>query len=117
MAAILPEEELAAELAEISDLTLVQGWADFHNVRMVVRLDHGSETEEYEEVIAFHTASGRPCRYIMWRDACSVFVQPLIGRIRRYSSVVDAIVALTPREPIVVTDVMAQRWPDQGNAG
>jgi hypothetical protein len=53
----------------------------------------------------------------MWRDANAVFVQPLIGRIRRYSSVVDAIIALTPQQPVVVTDVMAERWPDQRNAG
>jgi hypothetical protein len=101
----------------IADLLLIGAWSAAHDLEMVVRLDHGSETEEYEEVIAFHTASGRPCRYIMWRDANSVFVQPLIGRIRRYSCVVDAIVALTPQQPVVVTDVMAQRWPDQGNAG
>jgi hypothetical protein len=99
----------------IADLLLIGAWSAARGQEMVVRLDHGSETEEYEEVIAFHTASGRPCRYIMWRDASSVFVQPLIGRIRRYSCVVDAIVALTPQQPVVVTDVMAQRWPDRGN--
>ncbi len=101
----------------IADLLLIGAWSAARGQTMVVRLDHGSDTEEYEEVIAFHTASGRPCRYIMWRDANAVFVQPLIGRIRRYSSVVDAIIALTPQQPVVVTDVMAQRWPDQRNAG
>jgi hypothetical protein len=100
----------------IADLLLVGAWSAARGLEMVVRLDHGSETEEYEEVIAFHTASGRPCRFIMWRDATSVFVQPLIGRTRRYGSVVDAIVALTPRQPVVVTDVTAAPWPDQRRA-
>jgi hypothetical protein len=98
----------------IADLLLVGAWSAARGLEMVVRLDHGSETEEYEEVIAFHTPSGRPCRFIMWRDANSVFVQPLIGRTRRFPSVVDAILALTPTKPVVVTDVMAQRWPDAG---
>jgi hypothetical protein len=98
----------------IADLLLIGAWSAARGLEMVVRLDHGSENEEYEEVIAFHTASGRPCRYIMWRDRESVFVQPLIGRTRRYPSVVDAILALAPQRAIVVSDVTARRWPDQG---
>jgi hypothetical protein len=95
----------------IADLLLIGAWSSARGMEMVVRLDHGSETEEYEEVIAFHTPSGRPCRFIMWRDADAVYVQPLIGRTRRYASVVDAIMALTPQKPDVVTDVVASRWP------
>ena len=38
---------------EIADLMLLQGWADFHGVQMVVELDHCVEGEEYEEVVAF----------------------------------------------------------------
>jgi hypothetical protein len=101
----------------IADLLLIGAWSAARGLEMVVRLDHGSETEEYEEVIAFHTASGRPCRFIMWRDSEAVYIQPLIGRTRRYCSVVDAILSLTPRQPVVVTDVMAPRWPDAGSAG
>ena len=39
---------------EIADLMLLQGWAEFHNVHMVVELDHCVEGEEYEEVVAFY---------------------------------------------------------------
>ena len=96
----------------IADLLLIGAWCAARGMEMVVRLDHGSDSEEYEEVIAFHTPSGRPCRFIMWRDADAVYIQPLIGRTRRYQSVVDAILALTPqRKPDVVTDVIASRWP------
>ena len=33
---------------EIADLMLLQGWAKFHDIRMVVELDHWVEGEEYE---------------------------------------------------------------------
>ena len=39
---------------EIADLMLLQGWAEFHDVQMVVELDHCVEGEEYEEVVAFY---------------------------------------------------------------
>jgi hypothetical protein len=97
----------------IADLILVLAWSEARGLRMVVRLDHGSETEEYEEVLAFHTESGRLCRWMLWRDAEAVFVQPLLGRTQRYGSVAEAIDALTPRQGVVVTDVMAPRWPNQ----
>jgi hypothetical protein len=79
---------------EIADLVLVKGWADFHNFRMVVRLDHGAEGEEYEEVIAFHTGIDAPCQFIVWRSPKAVFVQPLIGRKRRFGSVSAALGSL-----------------------
>jgi hypothetical protein len=50
---------------------------------------------------------------MLWRDAEAVFVQPLLGRTQRYGSVAEAIDALTPRQGVVVTDVMAPRWPNQ----
>jgi hypothetical protein len=72
---------------EISDLTLVQGWADFHNVRMVVRLDHGAPGEDFEEVIALYGETNPSCLLLMWRDAGAVFVQTEAGRPRRYRSI------------------------------
>jgi hypothetical protein len=97
----------------IADLILVEGWSKARGLRMVVRLDHASETEEYEEVLAFHSEIGRPCRWMMWRDSAAVFVQPMLGRTQRYASVAEALDALTPRQSIVLTDVMAMRWPSQ----
>jgi hypothetical protein len=95
----------------IAELTLVEAWAEAQGLRMYVRLDHGSETEEYEEVIAFRTTSGRPRRTIMWRDHEAVYVQPLIGRTKRYPSVAEAIASLTRRQTVAVTDVTASSWP------
>jgi hypothetical protein len=95
----------------IAQLTLVAAWAEAQGLQMRVRLDHGSESEEYEEVLAFNATWGRPRRCIMWRDRKAVYVQPMIGRTRRYRSVADAIASLTPRETIALTDVTAARWP------
>jgi hypothetical protein len=79
---------------EIADLVLVQKWADRHDFRMSVRLDHGAAVgEEYEEVITFQTNTSPLYRLTMWRDAETVFLQPLVGRGTRYGSVAAALTA------------------------
>ena len=79
----------------IADLILIRYWAERHNYRISIRLDHGvfaeEHAEEYEEVIAFLEGPRSHCRLIMWRDAATVFVQPLAGRVREYSSVTEAL--------------------------
>jgi hypothetical protein len=76
---------------EISDLMLLQGWAEFHNVHMVVELDHWVEGEEYEEVVAFY-AKGSPLRRCnLWRSASDIILQPLIGRSRHFGSITEAL--------------------------
>jgi hypothetical protein len=96
----------------VSDLVLLRGRSEARSVRMVVRLDHGSDVEEYEEVLAFHSGESPLCRWIMWRNADAVFVQPLIGRRREYGSAVEAIEALLPKVPAFLTDIHAgRRWP------
>ena len=81
---------------EIADLMLLQGWADFHNMQMVVELDHCVEGEEYEEVVAFYTPDSQLRRWILWRAAGEIVVQPLIGRGCRFNTVADALEALIP---------------------
>ena len=60
---------------EIADLMLLQGWADFHDVQMVVELDHCVEGEEYEEVVAFYAATASSgagsCGARRARSSCS----------------------------------------------
>jgi hypothetical protein len=91
---------------EIADLVLVKGWADRRNLRMVVRLDYGTDCEEYEEVIAFHPESSSSCPLIMWRTAKAVFVEPLIGRRCRYGSVAKALARLASIPCTIVTDIV-----------
>ena len=75
---------------------LLQGWAEFHEVQMVVELDHWVEGEEYEEVVAFYGKDSPLRRWILWRAASEIIVQPLIGRGRRFVSVADALESLIP---------------------
>ncbi len=81
---------------EIADLMLLQGWADFHDVQMVVELDHCVEGEEYEEVVAFYAPDSQLRRWMIWRAANEVVVQPLIGRSCRFGNVADALETLVP---------------------
>lgn len=75
----------------IPDLMIAQGWAEFHGLRMAVELDHATETEEYEEVLAFYKGPAQLRRFLIWRDQHAFVVQPLIGRPSRFSSISDAL--------------------------
>ena len=96
----------------IADLILVTAWSEAQSMRMAVRLDHGTDNEVYEEVLALHSADSALCCWLMWREAHSVVVQPLIGRSQRFGSVVDALEALEPRKRVAPTRIRATRWPD-----
>jgi hypothetical protein len=52
---------------EIVDLMLIKKWADIRNIKFVIRLDHSAESDEYEEVVAFHPETSPTCPLIMWR--------------------------------------------------
>jgi hypothetical protein len=98
----------------IADLILVMAWAEAQAMRMIVRLDGGTSTEDYEEVLALHSVETGSCRWLIWREAESVVVRPLTGRSRRHGSVVDALEALEALEPckrVAATEIRATRWP------
>jgi hypothetical protein len=95
----------------LSDLILIRCWSQASSLRMVIRLDHGSDTEEFEEVLAFHIGDSSSCCSIMWRHANEVFVQPLIGRIQGYCSVAEAFEALISKQPVFLTDIEPAGWP------
>ena len=61
-----------------------------------VELDHCVEGDEYEEVIAFYTPDNQLRRWILWRSATDIVVQPLIGRSIHFGTVADAIETLVP---------------------
>lgn len=81
---------------EIPDLMLLQGWSEFHDVQMVVELDHCVEGEEYEEVVAFYARDSQLRRWILWRASGEIVVQPLIGRSCRFGTVAEALESLIP---------------------
>jgi hypothetical protein len=96
---------------EIGDLIFSKAWADFHDFRMSVCLDHGAEGEEYEEVIVIHAGTSCLGRLLLWCNADNVFVQPLIGKRRRYSSVAEALESIQPPERVTVTDIVTAVSP------
>lgn len=106
-----PHKALVGLAFSTADLTLAGAWADAHGLRIVVQLDHGTDDEEYEEVLAFYPAGSPLCRWLLWRTSDAVFVQPLIGRTRCYDSVAEAVESLPPRRKVVLTDIKATRWP------
>jgi hypothetical protein len=94
----------------LPELTLAKCWSHAGSLTMVIRLDHGSDVDEFEEVLAFHIKGSALCGWIMWRNTNAVYVQPLIGRIRQYSSVAEAFEDWT-QQPVVLTDIKATSWP------
>jgi hypothetical protein len=81
---------------ELADLVMVQGWSEFHELRMVVELDYTAEGEEYEEVLALYPRDSSFRRWMVWRNATDVVVQPMMGRASRYASVAEALEHLIP---------------------
>jgi hypothetical protein len=96
---------------DISDLLLIEDRSTAHDLRMAVRLDYGSDVEEYEEVLAFYSGTSPQWRWMMWRNTSAVFVRSIDGRGRRYVSAAQAIEALVRTEGAVLTDIKVTRWP------
>ena len=51
--------ELRGVSFEIPDLVLLQAWSEARRLQMAVMVDMRSDTEEFEEVLAFFTRSER----------------------------------------------------------
>jgi hypothetical protein len=83
----------------IRDLLWMKEWADIHAVAMTVRLDHGVDDEEYEEVVEFRTDRDASCFLLIWRSAEAVFAQPLVGPTRRYRSVNHILDSIIVKQP------------------
>jgi hypothetical protein len=91
------ESAVPAGLAfEVADLILLQSWAAFHELRMVIELDHCGADGQYEEMIAIYARGKHLLRWLLWR-AGEIVVQPLIGRRIHCPSVAEAIETLSPQ--------------------
>ncbi len=95
----------------IEDLLLLRDWATAQSLWMCVHLDHNIKGEAYEEILAFTKMDSTLCQFIMWRDARAVILQPLVGRSRRFVSVVTALAIISPIQDTQVTDIQANFWP------
>ena len=81
---------------EVADLILLQSWAEFHDLRMVVELDHRGADGEYEEMVAIYAEGSHVLRWLLWRTD-EIVVQPLIGRTIHCPSIADALEILSPQ--------------------
>jgi hypothetical protein len=88
---------------EIADLNLIKGRIRAYDLNMVILVDHGSDVEEYEEVLVFYSVSRPSYRWMMWRTANAVFMRSTDGRIRRYRTAALAIKSLVRKEGVART--------------
>ena len=96
---------------QIADLILAESWAAFRDLTMVVRLDHGSDDEEYEEVLEFRAGKGSCANFILWNNGEAVFIQPMPGRMQKHASLAEALDHLPIRQPTILTDITPTGWP------
>ena len=104
-----PAKMLKGLSFDVADLILIRNRSEAHGLRVVVELDHGSDVDEYEEVLAFHAETSPQCRWLMWRNENTVFVRSNEGRARRYGSVTQAIDALVRKLGVISPDTKAKR--------
>jgi len=113
--AALTQEATSIAFA-IPDLLLAQSWALFHDLRMVVELDHYGDADQFEEALAFYRPNSRSRRWLIWRNPVSVIVQPGIGRSMRFDCLAAALDCLIPCAAGQVTDLCCEPargcWPD-----
>jgi hypothetical protein len=81
---------------DLSDLSLAQAWADLHDLRLVIELDGCIEGDEYEEVLALYPPHGAFRRWMMWRSASDIVVQPMMGRTQHCATMADALEQMIP---------------------
>jgi hypothetical protein len=64
----LPFKALKGLSFSVAELVLIGSWSEANGFRMVVRLDHGSDAEDYEEVLALHLAGSPalPLDHVAW---------------------------------------------------
>jgi hypothetical protein len=96
---------------DLADLLRAGSWAACYDLQFTIWLDHGTEDEEYDEVVAFSIGTSPRAASIMWRTAKAVFIQPLPGKRRRYTSVAEALTSLSPKQPVGVADTKAAIRP------
>ena len=81
---------------EIPDLLVLQGWTDYHDLRMAIELDVCAEGDEYEELLGIYDKDRAFRRWMIWRSCEGIVVQPAMGRTMLFDYMVDALEILIP---------------------
>ena len=85
---------------------IAEAFATSCGMRMRVELDHHTDCEEREEVIALYAGQEQFCRFMLWRTATEVVLQPVLGRPRRFETVCDALDWLVPDPGCSKSDIV-----------
>lgn len=83
---------------EIPDLLMLQGWADFHDLRMAIELDVCADGDEYEELLGLYDKDRTFRRWMIWRSCDGIVVQPTMGRTMLFDAMADALEMLIPAQ-------------------
>jgi hypothetical protein len=81
---------------DVPDLLMMQGWSDFHDLRMTVELDFHVEDEEYEELLGIYDGNRPFRRWMIWRSCDGIVVQPAMGRTMLFDTMSDVLEILIP---------------------
>jgi hypothetical protein len=82
----------------IPDLLMLQGWADFHDLRLAIDLDVCADGDEYEELLGIYDRDRAFCRWMIWRSCDGIVVQPTMGRQMLFDFMGDALEFLIPSD-------------------
>jgi len=80
----------------VPDLLMVQAWADYHDLQLVIELDSVAGDDEYEEIINLTLSGSSFRRWMIWRSRDGIVVQPRVGRPMLFDVLADALEVLIP---------------------
>ena len=81
---------------DIPDLLMLQGWANFHDLRMAIELDLCVDDDEYEELIGIYDVNRAFRRWMIWRSCDGIVVQPAMKRTMLFDTMAEVLESLIP---------------------
>jgi hypothetical protein len=83
---------------DIPDLLMLQGWASFHDLRLAIDLDLCVDDDEFEELIGLYDANRAFRRWMIWRSADGIVVQPAMKRTMLFDTMTGVLESLIPAQ-------------------
>ncbi len=80
----------------VPELLILTAWAEYHDIRVVVELDHCVDGAEYEEVLALYPPGMSLRRWTLWRSRDAVMVEPRHGRAFKADCISELVQTLMP---------------------
>lgn len=81
---------------DIPDLLMLQGWANYHDLRLAIDLDICVDDDEYEELIGLYDGNRAFRRWMIWRSGDGIVVQPAMKRTMMFDTMAAALDGLIP---------------------